>query len=663
MGLFSERTSPLLERMQAENALRYQFHLSQLSKDHRQVLQLLPMIFHLDGSLLFPSLEGDAVYGVYGYDPSDDDRSRLVDWFPTLKTLHPKKTGFFNRHQGIEFLYLMGSAGTLAFSAGSDMDFWIGIDRSKFKASELELLRQKISLLENWAMTSHKLEVHFFATDIEDLRNEEFGELGGESCGSALKKLLKDEFYRSMIWIAGKKPVHWARPLEGGKFQATKSLVEIGSVDDFAEQEIFGAALWQILKGLHSPFKSVIKIALLEAYAFSDPVVLLCNQLKRKIAEADEVERLDPYLEMMEAVRRFKRSQPGSDSELRLLETCFLVKCLAGVSTTQHAKKWNALQDLATSWMFGKDEFAHMHAFSEWPYAEKAALAKAIQDYFIATYLKLQPKASLVQGAISDRDRTIMGKTLRAYLKQEPGKVSRMFHLLDARTIHIIRFVKARNSQNTELWIVQVDFHTSSQTGKQVPVCEHTDLLHACAWLAVNGLYHDAQKFTVHMNHTHGVQFISEFLKQFAAFLPTESILEQVSHSWNGIGNLQRVFVVVNARSHDSCVAIETLDCFALNEFGEVHQHIFAGPQAFENLARTLILKSFDIRSLSEDSVVFFDYGQMAQAKSKLTKELEKSVEALLAKVQAHVDHTAKKNAEPQSKKTFWKLSALWADL
>ena len=663
MGLFRDKISPQLVRMQAENALRYQYHLANLSRDQQRVLELLPMLFHINGALLFPSLEGDAVYGLFGYDPTDEDRAHLIDWFPTLKTLHPQKIGFFNRHQGVEFLYLMGSAGTLAFSAGSDMDFWIGIDRRRFKASELDLLKQKLTMLENWAMTSHQMEIHFFATDIDDLLHEDFGELGGESCGSVLKKLLKDEFYRSMIWLGGKYPMHWARPLGGGKVHANKSLIEIGSVDGFADQELVGAAQWQILKGFHSPFKSVIKIALLEAYAFSAPIVLLCNQLKQKILESAEVARVDPYLEMMETVRTFKRSQESFAKELRLLETCFLIKCLAGVSSTLHAKKWGGLFELATQWRFSRQEFMHLHEFNEWPYAEKAALSKAILEYFQSTYRRLNAKAEGMDRAISKRDSIIMSKTLRAYLMQEPVKVPRLFHLLEASKIHLIRFVQDRTVHGSARWTIQLDFHTTAQTGKQVPIFEHEDLLRTCAWLAVNGLYHSSQKFVVPMNEMQGVQFLSEFLRQFAAFLSTDSILAQVSRSGEKKVLLQRIFVIVNARAKESSQVLESLDCFALNDIGEVHQYGFIGSSAFEDLARNLLLTRFDLHSVSEDSVLFFDYGQMAQAKSKLTKELLRKFEMLRGKIQAHMEHVEQAQQEQMAKKSFWKLSAMWEDL
>jgi adenylate cyclase class 1 len=113
----------------------------------------------------------------------------------------------------VVFLAVMGSAGTLAFTGESDIDFWVGVDTARLPDDALEMLQEKLRILETWAFRTAGLEVHFFIADLEKIRLDDYGELSGESCGSALGKLLKDEFYRTALFLEGKVPFYWVMPV------------------------------------------------------------------------------------------------------------------------------------------------------------------------------------------------------------------------------------------------------------------------------------------------------------------------------------------------------------------------------------------------------------------------------------------------------------------
>jgi len=115
--------------------------------------------------------------------------------------------------------------------------------------------------------------------DVEETRRNRFATgTAGESAGSALKLLLKDELFRTHILVAGKMPLWWLLPpglspaeyeREAHRLLATvpglaDNCIDIGTIGDIPQDEIFGACLWQFNKALASPFKSVIKLAYLE---------------------------------------------------------------------------------------------------------------------------------------------------------------------------------------------------------------------------------------------------------------------------------------------------------------------------------------------------------------------------------------------------------------
>jgi adenylate cyclase class 1 len=639
------------EKMRGENRLRREFHLAQLPRDQRELLLLFPLLFHLEGSLLFPDFAGDKLFGIDGYLPDAEEWERGLRYFANLRKVTDAARALVPKRCAIEFLCLMGSAGTLAFSAGSDMDFWIGIEKRRFSPRELELLQEKIRLIENWAASAYGMEVHFFATDITDLRNNDYGELGGESCGSALGKLLKDEFYRSMIHLAGKYPKYWSTPLdldEAGydkqKFERSlteksEKMLDIGHAYGFATGEVFGAVLWQLLKGLHSPFKSVLKIGLLEHYTSGKGAELLCNQLKQKILASEPVVRIDPYLELIQVVRR----STVAPESARLMEECFLIKCLDGMELDRQPERFGILTDLAAKWGWQREELVHLNAFAQWTHEERTRLAGRILSYFLTTYRSLRDKATAEAGRISERDLTVMGKTLRAYLEQGPDKVPYLFSLQDTRRLPLARYLRDRDSAGEEIWALQVEFRSAGPAGdsRATPASSatrlysHADPLRVAAWHVLNGYHQSDQKISLASHPLLGLPFLSEFLRQFALFLPREKILDQVLVQWDRQGGVERLFLVPNWNAPEGQAHLSSLAAFTLSPFGEVRHRCFAGARCLEEFASTLVLKEFDLALIHAEQFTLFRPPRGDLERNRITRQVQDRLHSLVEKIRA----------------------------
>lgn len=626
--------------------MRFDYHLSLLPKDQRDILEILPILFHYKGDLFFPALNHDSLYGIEGYRPRPELLARVLPLFHSFKNAPADSNGFFERKKSFEFLYLMGSAGTIAFTPGSDMDFWIGIEKRKIKPVQLEILNTKIRWIENWAATSHDMEIHFFLTDIADLRLEHYGELGGESCGSTLGKLLKDEFYRSMIHLAGKYPKFWAIPcgtddneydairFERGQQDKTLRILDIGHAHSFESREIFGAVLWQILKGLYSPFKSVIKIALLEYYASQDYLDLLCNQLKARILNSQNPERIDPYLEMILLVRNYKRNQAQAPEDAYLLEECFLIKCMHGLDPSGQRAKLNKLSHISEEWGISKDSFQHFLDFENWRYEEKSQLAERIFSYFVNTYMRLREKAMKQSGSISERDMTVMGKTLKAFLTKAPNKIPFQFSLVEARSIYLVRLTKDRDVENRETWVLQADFHGSQAGNKNIRLFQHFDLLPVCAWLVVNRYYHTSQKVSLLSTTTFSLTYITDFLRQFHEFLPDNEIMEHVLENWQDSASYLRLFLIPNSHESENHDRLEHITCFSVNSFGEVYHHLFQGPSTLEQLVSTMILKGFNWKHIHPDMIYVFKSGGPLLGRNRVGNSVQTKLTSLIERLQ-----------------------------
>jgi len=277
-----------------------------LSTRQQQVLSLLPLLFHVNHPLLPGYVSGSTPAGVSAYEPSAElvaDAQRLARSF-TYKAQHG------NPPRPIHGLFLMGSLGSLAQAEHSDMDLWV-CHAPGLPEQLLGELRRKCQLLEAWA-ASLGAEAHFFLIDTQGFaQGQRDGQLGSDDCGTTQHYLLLDEFYRTTLWLAGRTPLWWLVPvyeehnyysytqtLLSKRFIRSQEALDLGNLAHIPPGEFVGAGLWQLFKGIDSPYKSLLKLLLTEAYASEHPAVR-CLSLDYKqavFANQLDLDELDPYV-------------------------------------------------------------------------------------------------------------------------------------------------------------------------------------------------------------------------------------------------------------------------------------------------------------------------------------------------------------------------------
>ena len=221
----------------------------------------------------------------------------------------------------VESLFVLGSIGTVAQTDQSDFDFWVCVDEPRWSGRALEALREKTRRISHWCQSTFNMDVHFFILDLDQIRRNDFGRVDEESSGSSQKNFLKEECYRTMLFVSGKIPFWWVVPSQLGQdtydaywraFAIEAPLdfvdfVDLGYLKEVSKTEFLGNALWQLSKGIKDPFKSLLKMAMMEMYlssTFRGP--LLCDVLKDRVLGGKRFLRdLDPYLLMVERVLEF----------------------------------------------------------------------------------------------------------------------------------------------------------------------------------------------------------------------------------------------------------------------------------------------------------------------------------------------------------------------
>ncbi|MGY6277128.1 class I adenylate cyclase [Methylomonas sp. MgM2] len=472
-----------------------------LQPKQHDFLNLLPLLFHQNHPLLpgFVSLETPA--GIPDYVPN----KQAVD------TAKQFSKGFIHKRKALSdypiyAIFLMGSAGSMAFSKDSDIDIWL-CHRPGLSKLELEELGQKTLLVEKWA-ASFRLEVHFFLVDSEQFRKGENTPISIESSGETQHYLLLEEFYRTSIYIAGRIPVWWLVPHEQEKnysryvshllenrFISEADVLDFGGLQDMPMAEFVSATLWHIYKSLNSPHKALLKLFLMESYAaeFPEPK-WLCSTMKQAIYRGDfSVDMLDPYLLIYDKVDDYLR-QEGSKQRLNLARECFQIK-ITGVAFPLRDGKARRLCDdflatIAHRCQWPDDLLDNLNTTKFWNIkkaTDEHVVIRTQLQQCLRTILKITDNP-LDHADLND-DLKLLSRKLSAFLDFRPGKVE----VLTTRSMvyakpEIWSIVEVVGDRNSVSWCL-FDGRSSASINAESAMKQCDNLLELLCWAVVNGLY------------------------------------------------------------------------------------------------------------------------------------------------------------------------------
>ncbi len=437
--------------------LRYNQHrineiFSNLNPEDRKVFTLIPRLLHINQKGLPGFITDQVPCGIQGFPLSYECRFAQESLFPDVHS-QPNQ----NLNPFIECILLMGSAGSIAQNVKSDLDFTVFINKYSVSPEKFDLFNLKLKLIEEWAWKTYGLEIHFFSNDINEVKENIFGESDSESTGSAQAKLLKEEMYRTAVITAGKIPFWWVVPLKTDDKQYEKlyqmvnthqtllnshEFLDIGNVDDISQGEFFGGSIWALIKSFKAPFKTLIKMALLEEYMFNTTASnLLCHEIKGKVFGGVPFDQIDPYINLFERVEGFFKSNKTTD-ELEVLRTAFYLK--VGKKLTVDELKYGSSQskkiiliDLINSWNWPRAKVDYLNDYLNWQMMEKVALGNRVNKILMNSYKniseanqKLEPGESL----ITEKDTNLLGRKLFSFYRKTVNKVENLFALVDGKT-------------------------------------------------------------------------------------------------------------------------------------------------------------------------------------------------------------------------------------
>lgn len=424
---FSAILSSLKQRVAALDELRLERALQNSSDAFVQIVNLLPALLHFNSPEL-PGYVPLAPNGIAKFSLNDTQAGYLATFFTTPPEVQTDKSYDFDG------LYAMGSVGSITQTSISDLDLWLCHSRT-FSACEQARIEQKLALLRDWAM-GMQVELNFYLMNPNTFKQKIYHGVNDDHNGSAQHFFLLDEFYRSAVRLAG-KPILWLH-LDHGKqsYEAfVKRLVESGELDlndwvDFGDftslpiEEYFGASLWQLYKGTRKPYKSAIKILLLESYAETYPETpWIAKKFKQRIFSTKEVcYHFDPYLAMLEQVTGYLTDRKEF-ARLDRLRSCFYIKAS---EKQRDPLRLETLKTLSHDWNWSEKERRKLDNRTNWKIKQADQQQKMIIGLLLQSYRNLIHFARKfhIDPSIMPQDVDILMRQLYSVFEVVPGKVA-----------------------------------------------------------------------------------------------------------------------------------------------------------------------------------------------------------------------------------------------
>jgi adenylate cyclase class 1 len=437
-GIDRKVLSQLRNRFLTLNAGRLSRAMDGLSTRQQGVLTLLPLFFHVNHPLLPGYVSGSTPAGVSSYEPEAQvlsEAQRLTRSF----SYKPRRGA---QPDPIHGIFLMGSLGSLAQAEQSDMDVWI-CHEPGLSPEDIAELRRKCTALETWAATQGA-EVHFFLIDPQRFAiGDRDAQLSSEDCGTTQHYLLLDEFYRTAIWLAGRTPLWWLVPvyeepryaeythtLLSKRFIRSDEILDLGNMAHIPPGEYIGAGLWQLFKGIESPYKSVLKLLLTEVYASEHPKVqCLSMRFKQAVfANRLHLDELDPYMMVYRRIEEYltERNEPERLELVRRSLYLKVNKRLTGLSRSR-STSWqrDLLESLTRDWGWDERHLMLLDSRNQWKVRQVTHERRALVNELNYSYRFLTQfaRTQQVASSINKRDLNVLGRRLYAAFERKAGKV------------------------------------------------------------------------------------------------------------------------------------------------------------------------------------------------------------------------------------------------
>ncbi|MBD1388000.1 class I adenylate cyclase [Neiella sp. HB171785] len=497
-----------IARLEALNQQRLNRARLILTESGLKVFELIAPLLHFNHPDLPGYVGGSCPAGIQNYHLMEVQRRYLSEW----EHFRPELTD----DSAILGVFCMGSTASLGQCCDSDLDVWVIYD-SNLNAHQRMLLEQKCQKITAWS-AQMGIEANFFLVDPEQFVRSRQQVVTKDNCGSTQNWLLLDEFYRSCVRLAGCNLVWFLVPVDceeqyseyvaalfDQQLMDPRDWVDLGGIARVPAEEYFGAALWQLYKGIDSPFKAVLKTLLLECYSHEYPnTSLLCHQFKQRWMDGccDPL-GLDSYRLVLDRVSDYLREQ-NDWARLDLARRCFYLKTCMLLSQPQEELNWQVvgLRYLMSDWHWPPELLAELDRREQWKVEHVRKAYREVLEALMVGFRKLIEFArrNQISEAINPEDIGVLSRKLYASFEMTPSKVDlinpNIAPSLFEPVITLVQVPEGRN--NPAGWyLYKTPLRASSMIGAKHQ--KHTDhLSKLLAWAYFNGIVNPTTEINIH---------------------------------------------------------------------------------------------------------------------------------------------------------------------
>lgn len=517
--------SQLAKAIAKVNALdQYRIRRALASNDahFKHVFQLLPLLLHYNLPEL-PAYVENAPHGIAKFS-FNHYQQRFFD------ALIPDSNSQIVSRCVFDGLYSMGSTGSIVQTTESDLDLWL-CHSEELTTEEYQLIELKLAKLTQWAK-GLGIEVNFYLMNPERFKANHYNcGVSEEHSGSAQHFFLLDEFYRSAVRLAGKRLLWLHFSDEDYKAIVTSKKIDLNEWIDFGDfsslstAEFFGASLWQLYKGIESPYKSAIKILLLESYAQTYPETnLISKQFKQKLFDKKAGHyHFDPYLAMLEQVTNYLQDRKEF-SRLDRLRQCFYLKAKEG--RVLYNWRERELQALIDNWHWADEDIALLNDRPNWKMKQAIVQHKMLVDQLLQSYRNLINFARKfhIDPSIMTNDIDILMRKLYSVFEVLPGKVTLLNpHITPDLSEQDVTFIEAKEGSAMKPgWYLINQSPKSSYDSSQRFVQYNKNLHKLVAWAYFNGVITVSTKLHIVSRHVDLIK-LRQFITDLRLFFPVSA--------------------------------------------------------------------------------------------------------------------------------------------
>lgn len=477
-------------------------------QDLDNLIDAIPLLICCNQPDLPGYIEGYNPIGIYKFTPSGKAYALLKKKFPNVRVKLSD-----NIKPLIELFAIMGSAGSIAYNEESDIDHWVCLDQNTAGINTVRKLKIKLGEIEKWIADNYNIETHFYVNDLTKIRDSIFDSDEDDISGKALGKILKDEFYRTSIILQGKTPFWWVVPAGTTDENYEKyfkvvqnsdykdDFVDLGNLYFIKKDEFLGAGLFQILKSLGNPFKSIIKIGILEKYLLEEKKEpLLCNILKAKVHEGNfDIHYIDPYILMFNQVLDYYSGKTDEEPlALEVLKRCFYIKIDPNLSVAAGngkenylTEKFAVMTDYARKWNWLNLKLKQMDDFHNWDISALNKFWNNISKLILKTYKNILTSIEThnISQKFTSEEIKYFSRRISSYFASGENRIKPAVSFND-NPIEKFLFIESISQEDGSIsWLLSKGFLSGSGSSKRSIIHKEPNLLAILAWISINRLF------------------------------------------------------------------------------------------------------------------------------------------------------------------------------